>query len=66
MEIESSRNALAEFDNINDVLEAFNNPDIPGCAIALAVMKNGEVIHTAGYGFGQLEWRIPITPKTVF
>lgn len=37
---------------------------IPGAAIA--VVKNGKVIKTAGYGVASIEFNIPVTPETEF
>lgn len=37
---------------------------IPG--VAVAVMRDGEVLLTKGYGFADLEHRVPVTPHTVF
>jgi CubicO group peptidase (beta-lactamase class C family) len=36
----------------------------PGCA--LAVVENGQVVLARGYGFADLDRRLPITPRTVF
>jgi CubicO group peptidase (beta-lactamase class C family) len=37
--------------------------NIPG--LALAIAKDGKVIKAAGYGYADLERKIPITPETV-
>ncbi len=37
---------------------------IPG--VALAVVRAGKVLKSAGYGFADLEHEIPVTPETVF
>ena len=37
---------------------------LPGAS--LVVLKRGEVVKAAGYGFADLERRIPVTPETVF
>lgn len=37
---------------------------IPG--LAVAVMRDGEVLLTRGYGFADLEHRVPVTSRTVF
>jgi CubicO group peptidase (beta-lactamase class C family) len=37
---------------------------IPG--LALAVLKNGEVVHVRGYGVSNVKTETPITPETVF
>lgn len=37
---------------------------IPG--LAVAVMRDGEVLLTKGYGFADLEHRVPVTSRTVF
>jgi CubicO group peptidase (beta-lactamase class C family) len=41
-----------------------NEGDRPG--LAVAVIENGETVHTAGYGLANLEDHIPITPRTIF
>lgn len=40
--------------------------DLQGPGVALAVVKNGELIHSQGYGLANLEWDCPIQPNTVF
>lgn len=40
------------------------NPQGPG--VAIAVVKDGELIHCQGYGLANLEWGCPIQPDTVF
>ena len=37
---------------------------IPG--LALTILKNGEVVKLNGYGFANLEHRIPVVPETIF
>ena len=37
---------------------------IPG--VALAVLRAGKPVKIAGYGFADLEHRVPVTPRTVF
>ena len=39
-------------------------PTSPGCAVA--VMKDGQIVHERGYGMADLDHDIPITPDTVF
>jgi CubicO group peptidase (beta-lactamase class C family) len=53
--------AIAEIDAI--VRERIA-PDGPG--VAVAVIRDGRLIHSQGYGMAQLEWSQPITPDTVF
>jgi CubicO group peptidase (beta-lactamase class C family) len=36
----------------------------PGCAVA--VIKDGRILHKAGYGVADLDHDIPITPSTIF
>jgi CubicO group peptidase (beta-lactamase class C family) len=43
---------------------AYDKPDSPGCA--LAVIKDGTVLHKRGFGRANLETDAPITPGTVF
>ncbi|MHA4844722.1 serine hydrolase domain-containing protein [Flavitalea antarctica] len=48
---------------IDNVFKSFNDKT-PGCAIA--IIKNGELVFEKGYGMANLEYNIPISPKTVF
>ena len=54
----------ATFDNQIDKLFAGYNRTTPG--VAVAVVKDGKVIFKKGYGTANLEYDLPITPKTVF
>ena len=47
-----------------DSLFASYNSKTPGAAVA--IVKDGKIIFTKGYGMADLEHDIPITPKTVF
>ncbi len=47
-----------------DSLFAKYNSETAG--VALAVVRNGKVIFKKGYGMANLEYDIPITPKTIF
>lgn len=49
---------------IDAIMNAEVKSDGPGAAIA--VVKNGSVVHRSGYGLANVEWRIPIQPDTVF
>ncbi len=49
---------------IDDIVRPQFDAQVPG--IAVAVVKNGNVIHRQGYGLANLEWHCPITPETVF
>ncbi len=37
---------------------------IPG--LSLAIVRQGEVLQASGYGFANLEWRVPATPDTAY
>jgi CubicO group peptidase (beta-lactamase class C family) len=49
---------------IDALFAEWDKPDAPGCAVA--VVKDGKVIHARGYGMANLEHGIPIRPGTVF
>jgi CubicO group peptidase (beta-lactamase class C family) len=49
---------------IDAVFADWDLDDTPGCA--LAVIKEGEVLYSRGYGMADLEHDIPITPQSVF
>ncbi len=39
-------------------------PGSPGAAVS--VIRDGEIIHSRGYGYAQIEHGVPVTPTTVF
>ncbi len=47
-----------------DSLFAHYTDDTPG--VAVAVVKEGNIIFEKGYGMATLEYNVPITPKTIF
>lgn len=52
------------FAEVDKLFEAYDKPDVPGCA--LAIIHEGEIIYKRGYGLANLEYDIAITPSTVF
>ena len=40
--------------------------DLQGPGVAIAVVKDGKLVHSEGYGVANLEWDCPIRPDTVF
>ena len=56
---------LAQTDNVDTYVRAqMNNQHIPG--LALAILKNGEVIKLEGYGFANVEHQVLVKPETIF
>src|SRR5262249_4134684 len=52
-------------DQVDDIVKAeMSQQHIPG--LALAVIKDGRVIRSAGYGLANVELNVPVTPRTVF
>ena len=51
-------------EEIDQLFKPWDRADSPGCA--LAVMDQGEIIYSRGYGSAQLEYQVPITPQTPF
>jgi len=49
---------------VDKLFSKWDRPDSPGCA--LGIIKEGELIYKRGYGSANLEYGVPITPKTVF
>lgn len=49
---------------IDAVFAQWDRPDSPGAA--LAVVRDGEIVFSRGYGMANLEHRVPITPEMVF
>lgn len=62
----AARRAFADerSDRIDRLFAAYDQPDSPGCAVA--VLHQGKVVHQRGYGQAHLELNEPITPSTVF
>jgi len=57
-----TRTALT--DSVDAMFEEWENEDSPG--FAMGIFKDGRIIYARGYGMANLEYRIPITPQTVF
>lgn len=49
---------------VDELFSEWSNTNSPGCAVA--VIKNGQIIHKRGYGMADLEHDIPIRPSSVF
>jgi CubicO group peptidase (beta-lactamase class C family) len=58
----SSGDKLAE--RVDALFVKWNKPNSPGCG--LAVIRQGQVIYQRGYGSANLDFAIPISPKSVF
>ncbi|MBL4662400.1 MAG: serine hydrolase [Flavobacteriaceae bacterium] len=55
---------VKESQSIDSIFIEWNKPDVPGCA--LGIIKDGKLIYSKGYGIGDLEHDIEITPSSVF
>jgi CubicO group peptidase (beta-lactamase class C family) len=53
-----------ESGQVDRLFAEWDKPTSPGCA--LAVMKDGRIIHRRGYGMADLDHNVKITPSTVF
>ena len=51
-------------EGINDLFAQWNRDDSPGAAIV--IVQNGAVVYQRGYGYANLQHRVPITPQTLF
>lgn len=47
---------------VDALIEGLISPDSPGVAILIA--DHGEILHSRGYGFADIEREIPMTPQT--
>ena len=61
---QDSQNADAIEKSIDKIFADFDDSLKPGAAVA--VVQNGEVVFKKGYGSANLEYEIPVTPKTIF
>jgi len=56
---------IVRADQVDDIVKAeMAQQHIPG--LALAVMKDGHIVRSGGYGMASVELNVPVTPKTVF
>ena len=49
---------------IDRLFATWDKPDSPGCAVG--VLRDGRFIYERGYGMANLDYDVPITPRTVF
>ena len=57
--------STARADQVADFVNGYlKKKQIPGCAVL--VRKDGQIVHSAGYGLANLEHDVKVTPKTVF
>lgn len=49
---------------VDRLFAPYDKPDSPGCA--LGVIRDGGLIYARGYGMANLDYRIPITPRSIF
>ena len=55
---------IEESQSIDNIFKEWNKANTPGAAIG--IVKDGNLIYSNGYGFGDLEHDIEITPSSVF
>jgi len=60
--VAAAKGSLVGFDLF--VKEAIKAWEVPG--LALAIVKNGQIILVQGFGFRDVEGKLPVTPKTLF
>ncbi len=49
---------------VDQIFRPWQNPDTPGAAVA--VVKDGTIAYSKGYGMANLEYDVPVKPDTVF
>jgi CubicO group peptidase (beta-lactamase class C family) len=60
--VAAAKRSLAGFDSfVNQAIKAW---EVPG--LALAIVKNGQIILLQGFGFRDVEGKLPVTPKSLF
>ena len=63
-ESQASLGSSAGNPDIDAIFSAWDVPGSPGCALAVA--EEGELVYSSGYGYANLDYDLPITPKTIF
>lgn len=59
---EQSQDSLAA--RLDVLFQAWDRPGSPGAVVA--VIRDGQIIYSRGYGMANLEYDVPITPATIF
>lgn len=63
--LSSLPSAWAQEDKVDEyVLSQMKQQRIPG--LSIAVVRNGEILLTKGYGLANVELNVPVTPETIF
>ena len=62
--LDSSGQQIEENTGIDNIFSDWNKSDVPGGAVG--IIKEGQLIYAKGYGMGDLEHNIAITPTSVF
>ncbi len=62
--IETRERATTPEGKVDEIFSAWDTDHTPGASVA--VLKDGEVIFSKGYGMATLEYDVPITPATIF
>ena len=61
---QTNEEVFQQSDEVDAVFSAWDQPDMPGCA--LAIIYEGDMLYSRGYGMADLEHDIPISPQSVF
>ena len=51
-------------EKVDKLFVSWDKTESPGCA--LGIIRDGKLIYARGYGMANLEYNIPITPKSIF
>lgn len=62
--VEIKPKATIPGEQVDELFTAWNGNDTPGAAIA--VVQDGNIIYKKGYGIANLEYDIPISPRSIF
>ena len=60
----NAQESIPQQTNIDNIFSRWDAKDAPGGTVA--IIKDGELIFTKGYGMANLDYNIPNEPKTVF
>jgi CubicO group peptidase (beta-lactamase class C family) len=63
-EVEAQGVTREQVARVDSIFRTWTDAAAPGASVA--VTRNGRIIYSQGYGSAQLEYRIPVTPTTIF
>ncbi|MGH7555089.1 MAG: serine hydrolase domain-containing protein, partial [Longimicrobiales bacterium] len=63
-QLQALQTQFAHDPRVDAIFAQWDRPGSPGCA--LGIIRDGRIVYSRGYGYANLDYDIPITPRMVF